>query len=254
MRFLRQAWLATSFAAAFTAAMVSQGNLVISHLQAQDPAPQKANAAPEKKKETAREEKWLPLFNGKDLTDWKKSGFAGEGDVEVKDGVIVMYTGGGSITGITHTKEFPKTNYELHLEARRAKGSDFFCGLTFPFDKVHASLICGGWGGTVTGISSIDGYDASENSSSKYLKYEEGKWYDIRLKVTPAKIEAWIDGKLEVDVETEGRTIGTRLEVERSKPLGISAFETQSEIRKIEWRPIKPESDKPAPVKPASDK
>jgi hypothetical protein len=62
--------------------------------------------------------------------------------------------------------------------------------------------------------------------------------------VTPEKIEAWIDGKQEVEVELEGRRISTRIEVDRSKPLGISAFETQSEIRKIEWRPIKAEESK----------
>lgn len=194
---------------------------------------------------TAEDEaKWTPLFNGKDLTNWKKSGFGGEGDVEVVDEALVLFTGGGRITGITFTKDFPKTNFEIHLEARRAKGSDFFCGLTFPVDESHASLICGGWGGTVTGISNIDGNDASENNSSKYLKYENGKWYDIRLRVTPEKIEAWIDGKQEIDVDREDRRFSTRIEVDRSKPLGISAFESQSEIRKIEWRAIKAKDSK----------
>ena len=202
-------------------------------------------ATQEKPVKTAEEKiEWTPLFNGKDLTNWKKSGFGGEGEVEVVDGSIVLFMGGGRITGITLTKEFPKTNFEIHLEARRAKGSDFFCGLTFPVADSHASLICGGWGGSVTGISSIDGNDASENSSSKYLKYENGKWYDIRLRVTPKKIEAWIDGKQEIDVELEDHRISTRIEVDRSKPLGISAFESQSEIRKLEWRAIKPEGGK----------
>jgi hypothetical protein len=202
----------------------------------------RAQEAPKQTKPEAKEEKkveWKPLFNGKDLTDWKKSGFAGEGEIDVAEGAIVLHTGGGRITGITYTKDFPKTNYEIHIEARKVAGSDFFCGLTFPVDKSHASLICGGWGGTVTGVSSINGMDASENSSAKYLKYETGRWYDIRLRVTPSHIEAWIDGKKEVEVPLEGNEISTRIEVERSKPLGISAFETKSEIRKIEWRPFK---------------
>jgi hypothetical protein len=192
----------------------------------------------------AEDGEWKPLFNGKDLAGWKKSGFGGEGEVEVLDGAIVLNTGGGRITGITFTKEFAKTDYELHLEARRAEGTDFFCGLTFPVGESHATLICGGWGGTVTGISNIDGYDASENNSSKYIKYENGKWYDIKLKVTPKSIHAWIEGKLEVDVDIEDKKISTRIDVDRSKPLGISAFETKSEIRKIEWRPAKSEAKK----------
>lgn len=206
----------------------------------QEPAAEKPKAVALKEKE----EGWKPLFNGKDLSNWKKSGFSGEGEVDVDMGVMVLRTGGGPITGITFTKDFPKTNFEIRLEARRAMGTDFFCGLTFPVDDSHASLICGGWGGTVTGISSIDGYDASENASSKYIKYENGQWYEIRVRVTPEKIEAWIDGKQEIDVELDGRRISTRIEVDRSKPLGLSAFETQSEIRKIEWRPVKAEGSK----------
>jgi Domain of Unknown Function (DUF1080) len=209
-------------------------------VNSQEPAKQ----AKDEKKPGEVKSEWTPLFNGKDLTNWKKSGFAGEGDVEVVEGAIVLHTGGGRITGITFTKEFPKTNFEIHLEARRVSGSDFFCGLTFPVADSHASLICGGWGGSVTGISSIDGSDASENSSSKYLKYDNGKWYDIRMRVTPKKIEAWIDGTQEIDVELEDHRISTRIEVDRSKPLGISAFESKSEIRKFEWKVVKPEGAK----------
>jgi hypothetical protein len=219
-----------------------------SPLRAQEETKPAKPAAKEEKAQEKKDEKkveWKPLFNGKDLTDWKKSGFSGEGDVEVVDGAIVMHTGGGRITGITYTgKDFPKTNYEIHIEARKVTGSDFFCGLTFPVDKSHATLICGGWGGTLTGISSINGMDASENSSARYIKYESGRWYDIRLRVTPSHIEAWIDGKKEVEVPLEGVEISTRIEVERSKPVGISAFETKSEIRKIEWRPYTEEAAK----------
>lgn len=231
MSYSRRIWLTVAFTAfGFLPQMSCYGQEKKKELDPAKPAEEKAE--------------WTPLFNGKDLTNWKKSGFGGEGEVEVVDGSLVLFTGGGRITGITFTKEFPKTNFEIHLEARRAKGSDFFCGLTFPVAESHASLICGGWGGSVTGISNIDGNDASENSSSKYLKYENGKWYDIRLKVTPEKIEAWIDGKQEIDVELEDHRLSTRIEVDRSKPLGISSFESQSEIRKIEWRAIKAKDSK----------
>lgn len=195
-------------------------------------------------KVAANKVEWTPLFNGKDLTNWKKSGFSNQGEVEVKDGAIVMEIGPGSITGITLTKEFPKTNFEVHFEARRTKGSDFFCGLTFPVGDSHASLISGGWGGSVTGVSSIDGMDASENSSSKYIKYENDKWYDFRVRVTPTTITAWIEGTKEVEVDLEGHRLSTRIEVDRSKPLGFSAYESRAEIRKIEWRELKAEDAK----------
>ena len=48
------------------------------------------------------------------------------------------------MTGVTWTRDFPKSNYEIRLEAMRVEGSDFFCGLTFPYQKAHATLVLGG--------------------------------------------------------------------------------------------------------------
>src|SRR6185369_7925223 len=89
----------------------------------------------------------ISLFDGKTLTGWKESDFAGRGEVEVKDGRIVIGT--GVMTGITWTNEVPTNNYEISLEAMRVEGSDFFCALTFPVGKDPCSFIVGGWGGGV---------------------------------------------------------------------------------------------------------
>ena len=40
-------------------------------------------------------------------------------------------------------KKLPTINYELSLEARRVEGEDFFCCLTFPYKKTHASFVLG---------------------------------------------------------------------------------------------------------------
>jgi hypothetical protein len=37
------------------------------------------------------------------------------------------------------------------------------------------TFICGGWGGAVVGISSIDGQDASMNETTKYIKFEDDR-------------------------------------------------------------------------------
>ena len=58
---------------------------------------------------TARSDEWRPLFNRKDLTDWKITKFGGEGDVYVEDEQINLDFG-SSLTGITYDKEFPKDN------------------------------------------------------------------------------------------------------------------------------------------------
>jgi hypothetical protein len=172
------------------------------------------------------------LFDGKTLGNWKPTKFGGEGEIEVADGRIVMRQG-NPMTGITWSGQVEKTNYEISLEAMRVNGSDFFCGLTFPVGESPCSFICGGWGGGVVGLSSLDGMDASENQTTKYQEFESGKWYKIRVRVTPAKIEAWIDERQMVDVELKNKKISVRLEVELSKPLGISCYQTTAALRNI---------------------
>jgi len=163
---------------------------------------------------------WQPLFNGKDLDGWKVTNYGGEGDVLVENGEVII-SQGADLSGIHTDKKLPKTNYEVQYEAMREAGSDFFAGITFPIGDNHCSLICGGWGGGVCGISSLDGMDASENETTSYQQFEKGKWYKFRLVVTDNHINAWIDDKQIVDVDTTDRKVGVRFEVERSKPFGF---------------------------------
>ena len=88
-----------------------------------------------------------PVFDGKTLAGWKVTDFAGKGEVRVENGEIRLNTG-DSLTGVTWTNEPPKMPYEISLEAMKIEGSDFFCGLTFPYEKSNATLIVGGWGGS----------------------------------------------------------------------------------------------------------
>jgi hypothetical protein len=179
---------------------------------------------------------WQPLFDGKTLTGWKAPNFSGQGDVEVKDGSIVLGVG-SDITGLNYAGDIPKMNYEVALEASRVAGSDFFCGLTLPYGDKCCTLIVGGWGGSLFGLSSINGDDASENETTKFMKFDQGKWYRIRVRMTPQKIEAWLDDAQMVNVETDGKKIDMRAgEIELSKPFGIATFRTQSALRDIKIR------------------
>jgi hypothetical protein len=181
---------------------------------------------------------WQPLFDGRTLANWKPTQFGGEGAVKVDDGAIVLERG-NDLTGITWTGDrLPTTDYELALQAMRISGNDFFAGITFPVADSFCSLILGGWGGTVVGLSSIDGDDASENDTTQSISFESGRWYDVRIRVTPAKIEAWLDGRQIIDQETAGRKIDTRLEVDQSRPLGVASWRTKSAIRNIRLRPL----------------
>ena len=143
------------------------------------------------------------------------------------------------MTGITWTNDLPTTRYEINLEAMRVSGVDFFCALTFPVGKDPCSFIVGGWGGGVVGLSNVDGEDAAHNETTKYMKFEEGRWYGIRVRVLPNSIQAWIDGEQMVNLLTEDRRIDTRAEVELSKPLGLATWSTTGAIRKMTLQTLK---------------
>ena len=178
------------------------------------------------------------LFDGKTLKNWESSKFGGDGDVYVQDGSIILEFG-SSITGIRYTKtDIPKSNYELAFQAKRIDGSDFFCGLTFPVGESFCSLILGGWGGAVVGLSSIDDKDASDNETNQLHSFKKGQWYDVRLQVTKTEINVWLDKKKIISQALEGHKISIRPEVELSRPLGFSSWETKAAIRKISLKPL----------------
>jgi hypothetical protein len=178
---------------------------------------------------------WVPLFDGATLGQWEQTSFGGEGAVRVRDGAIVLEMG-DPLTGITWTGAPLPAEYELGLEASRLAGSDFFCGVTFPVGTSHCSLILGGWGGGTVGLSSIDGRDASENDTTREMRFEDRRWYAVRVQVTATHIRAWLDERSIVDVARAGHRIGIRPELDPSRPLGIASFRTRAAIRAIRLR------------------
>ncbi len=180
---------------------------------------------------------WRRLFDGRSLDGWKPTPFGGEGEVTVAGGGIAIARG-SEMSGITSTNDFPRQDYEIALEARRVDGFDFFCGLTFPVGEDACSFIVGGWGGAVVGLSSIDGADASSNDTTSIRSFKNGRWYAVRVRVTPARIECFIDDERVVDQPLAGRTVSIRDEVVPSKPLGIATYATAAEVRGIRWRPL----------------
>jgi hypothetical protein len=184
------------------------------------------------------------LFDGTSLAGWKPSAFDSQGAVKVenpfRDGsgaIVVERT--DYLSGITRSGggELPRTNYEISLEAMKLAGSDFFCGLTFPVGESACTFVVGGWGGMVVGLSCVDNNDASENETTQGMEFKTDRWYRIRVRVTPEKIEAWIDQEKMVDLETAGRRIDLRFgDIRHSLPLGIAAFQTRAAFRDIYLR------------------
>src|SRR3954471_9957869 len=114
---------------------------------------------------------WKSLFNGKDLQGWEVNTFGGAGEVKVEEGKL-MLGAGVALTGVRRTTDLFKSNYEVEVQALKLDGDDFFAAITFPVKDASATFVNGGWGGSLVGISSLDGQDASENETTQFIKFE----------------------------------------------------------------------------------
>ncbi len=177
------------------------------------------------------------LFNGKNLEGWEITNFGPQGPVYVSGGSVILGMGEGC-TGITWKGPFPRNNYMVTLDAKRVSGSDFFCGMTFPVDSSFCSLIIGGWGGAVVGLSTVNSLDASENNTRLIMNFDTDKWYNICLSVKEDSIKASIDGKVVVDFAIGNNKLSIRPEVRLSRPFGITSWTTTAAIKNIRLKKI----------------
>lgn len=179
-----------------------------------------------------------PLLTGDTLGQWKESDYGGQGVIEIKDGVLSLGAGDPISAVVWKGKlgdgvdEFPQTNYRISYEARRTLGRDFFATVTFPVGDDPCSLVVGGWGGGLTGISSLNGDDAANNMTTGYTAFENDKWYKFVITVDPETITATQDGEqLFPPIKIDEYQIGIRIEMEPCRPLGIATYLSTGEIR-----------------------
>lgn len=195
------------------------------------------------------EAKWAPLSLAEDR--WETHEFGSSGDIARKDGMLVIGHG-ERLTGCRYTGELADLlgagmeHYEIRLQARRTWGRDIFLGLTFPVGDPEeterpgygvASVVLGGWGGMVCGISNVDGKDASSNAWKQDRLFEDGAWHALRLRVDAKEVSAWLDGKpLFAVPRAEVKRFNLHPEVEPTAPFGFFTFGTTGELKDIEVR------------------
>jgi hypothetical protein len=182
------------------------------------------------------------LFNGKDLTGWRVADIYGSGTVTVLEDGSVECGHGNPMTGIAYTNAPLRMNYELSLQAVRVKGSDFFAALTIPIEQHYCTVIIGGWGGGLCGISSVDYMDASENPWSEGLNLENGRWYTLRVRVTPGVLQVFLDEELytaRVEFEEASRfSLRSGSDIDKTTPLGLATYRTLARWRNFTVTPI----------------
>ncbi|QDV43693.1 hypothetical protein Enr13x_35500 [Stieleria neptunia] len=225
------------------------GGEVSENSSAKDSAAQNPTAA-ENSADKSEKTPWISLTG-----HWKACQFGGEGDVIIKDDVIKLEHG-DPLTGVVWTGPFegdaaktganepasdsaqplPRDNYEVRWECRRNSGYDFLCAFTVPVADQYISLVMGGWGGGITGISSIDGRDASDNETTMFMSYDDKKWYSARLRVETTKITVWVDGKELFSHPRADHEFDIRFEMDPCTPMGIANFECDSQIRNVQLR------------------
>ncbi|MCI0681404.1 MAG: DUF1080 domain-containing protein [Gemmataceae bacterium] len=196
-----------------------------------------ALSAQAKKEPAAKDDaKGKSLFDGTSLTGWKSAGYIGGGKVSVKDGAIVMEKG-KYMTGVKYARgDFPKMDYEVTLEGKKLAGNDFFCTTTFPVGDAFCSLVVGGWGGQVIGLSSLNNMDASENDTTTSKEFKQDQWYKVKIRVTKDRIACWIDGKHVIDADTTDTKVSIRFECDNCKPFGFCTWDTVGAVRDIRVR------------------
>jgi hypothetical protein len=180
----------------------------------------------------------MVLFDGKTLDGWKKVESFKSGNVKVEDEAIVIEAG-GPMSGVVSTRtDLPTTDYELSFEAKRTNGQDFFAAATFPVGKSFITLVNGGWSGSVTGLSSINGADASENETRRFVKYQDNTWYRFRVHITDDVIRCWIDDKETFAVNHKGVQVKTRIETRSNQPLGFATYRSTGAVRAVQVRKL----------------
>ena len=86
--------------------------------------------------------------------------------------------------------------------------------------------------------------DASENSTSSYLGFDNGQWYQFRVRVDDEYVRAWIDDKEVIRQERDQYEFSTRIEVYACRPLGLCVFQSTVAVKDFKWRPLTAEEMK----------
>ena len=186
------------------------------------------------------------LLEGEHGAHWELADIPAAGKAEISDGAALL-PAGGPMTGLRYTNwardGLPLQDYAISYEALREEGGDFFAAITFPVRDIEtcATLVVGGWGGALVGISSIDGQDAADNSTRSEQKFENGKWYQLRLEVRADELRAWIDDRLVLGVTITGRAISLRPgDIEKCAPFGLASYGTTGRVRNLVLKELTP--------------
>lgn len=185
---------------------------------------------------------WVSMFDGATLAGWRvvtKNPCDLSGEVYVREGQLVLERAVERSTSICWTRSMPRTNYEIKMEAMRTAGPGCLCHLVFPVGDLHCLLLVGA-DGICVALDEVDGVDYKENVTARPMTFEEGRWYHIRLRVTPTHIAIWIDDDKMIDLSLAEHKVKTPPAWTILQPLGLGNWESASAFRNIAMRRLEP--------------
>ena len=94
------------------------------------------------------------------------------------------------------------------------------------------------WGGSVCGLSSLDGLDAAHNETRTLRHVPTGARCRIDLRVRPDRVEADLDDRSLVRCDLAGHQLSLRAEMEPTTPFGLAAYACRAAIAEVAWRPL----------------
>jgi len=165
------------------------------------------------------------LFDGTSLAGWQvmdKGEFERHGLVHVQDGRLVLEAGDPA-TGVRWGGDVPRLDYEITLSAQRLYEAPF-CEVVFPIAQADCQLVVGGWDeGAYAALAEIDDTATENNPTYTRMSFRIEQWYRVRLRVTEARIQAWVDGRQVIDLATAGHTFHMPPAWHCLRPLGLAA-------------------------------
>ncbi len=177
------------------------------------------------------------LFAEPFIDQWKEAAMPKTGGT-AREAEGFVLKAGQPMTGIVFAdwskQGLPLTDYAISYEAMRTSGHDFFGALTFPVGSPErcVTFVLGGWGGSQVGISSIDGFDASENETGSSQHLENDRWYRVRIEVSNRWLKVLLNDRPIINTNITSRTLTLRAgEVVNCVPFGFATYRTEGKLR-----------------------
>lgn len=199
---------------------------------------------------------WVSLFDGKSLDGWQKvwrfhmprkygSGKSGEATLAPAKQCVILELG-DPISGIHCKTKMPTTNYEVELEAASADGEKPAFRVVFPLGGTHCTLAVTGGEVSHVGLELVDSKSMADNGTAASVDLDPAKWHRLRLRVTDAKVVAWMNGQQVVEQSREGHDLNRSVYYRHVQNLGLCARGARPAFRNVRFRRLRAARAMPA--------